>query len=66
MKSEDANTRYFIDLDLETMQVLRWDFDQRDKLIKQRPAKPAHHRIFLTKGQYNKLERRNQEISKGI
>jgi hypothetical protein len=62
-KTEDRNTRYFIDLDLKTGKILHWDFDQRDVLAQQKPSHPAHHRIFLTKGQFHKLETKHFEIS---
>ena len=63
-KKEDAETRYFIDLDLGTREVLQWDYDQRDKLVRQELSEPSHHRIYLTKGQYNKLVRKNQGIER--
>jgi hypothetical protein len=56
-KQEDRNTRYFIDLDLKTRKILNWDYDQRDKLVTQKITEPFHRRIFITKGQYNKLEK---------
>ena len=58
-KKEDKNTRYFVDVDLGTRTVLSWDYDQRDKLAVQELRTPFHHRVFITKGQYNKLERKN-------
>jgi hypothetical protein len=61
-KREDRNTRYFIDLDLETRRILSWDYGQRDKLAVQELMKPSHHRVFITKGQYNKLERKELEL----
>lgn len=61
-KREDRETRYFIDLDLRTRKIIRWDYDQRDKLAVQEPAKPFHQRVFITKGQYNKLEKKSVEI----
>ena len=57
-KKEDQNTRYFIDLDLETGKILKWDYGQRNKLIVQQFSNSSHHRFFLTKGQYNKLEKK--------
>jgi hypothetical protein len=63
-KKEDRNTRYFIDLDLRTRKILKWDYDQRDKLAGQELAKPFLHRIFITKGQYNKLEKKNSGLRK--
>lgn len=58
-KKEDKNTRYFVDLDLKERRVLNWDYDQKDKLIVQELANHYHHRIFITKGQYNKLDEKN-------
>ena len=60
-KKEDENTRYYLDLDLKRRVVLSWDYDQRDRLS-QELADPYHHRAFLTKGQYNKLENKNLEL----
>jgi hypothetical protein len=57
-KREDKNTRYFIDLDLKAGKILNWDYDQRNKLAAQELAKPFHHRIYITKGQYNKIEKK--------
>ena len=63
-KKEDKETRYYIDLDLRTRKILNWDYDQRDKLI-QKLENPSHQRVFITKGQYNKLEQRDQELRSG-
>jgi hypothetical protein len=63
-KKEDKETRYYIDLDLKTRKILNWDYDQRNKLV-QNLENPDHQRIFITKGQYNKLEQRNQELRNG-
>ena len=63
-KKEDKDTRYFVDLDLRTRTVLNWDYDQKDKLVGQVLADPFQHRIFLTKGQYNKLDDKNLELRK--
>jgi hypothetical protein len=60
-KKEDENTRYYLDLDLNRRVVLGWDYDQRDRLS-QALADPFHHRVFLTKGQYNKLENKSLEL----
>jgi hypothetical protein len=60
-KTEDENTRYYLDLDLKRRVVLNWDYDQRDGLS-QELADPFHHRVFLTKGQYNKLQNKNLEL----
>ena len=54
-KTEDRNTRYFIDIDLKTQKVIGPGFDQRENLDKGRQSNPAIHRLFLARGQYAKL-----------
>jgi hypothetical protein len=61
-KKEDKDTRYFLDLDLKTRKILNWDYDNRYDLVRQKLASPYYHRIFLTRGQYNKLEQKNLEL----
>ena len=61
-KKENKDTRYFIDLDLKTGKILNWDYDQRNKLAVQEMIAPFHHRIFITKGQYNKLAKKYLEL----
>ncbi len=61
-RREDSETRYFIDLDLRTRRILDWGFDQRVKLAKQEPKGPAHLRVYVTRGQFNKLEKLHQEL----
>jgi len=56
-KTKDKNTRYYIDLDLKTRKIINWDYGQRDKLS-QELTNPSHQRVFITKGQYNKLEKK--------
>jgi len=63
-KKDDKDTRYFLDLDLKNRKIINWDCDQRHILVGQELASPFHHRIFLTKGQYHKLERKNLELGK--
>jgi len=63
-KKEDKNTRYFIDFDLRTRTIINWDYGQRDKLAVQELAQPFHHRVFISKGQYNKFEKKNIAVSK--
>ncbi|MBN1824127.1 MAG: hypothetical protein JW803_07395 [Endomicrobiales bacterium] len=57
-KKEDNNTRYFIDLDLKKKTIIGWDYGQRHGLPQELPN-PRHKRIFITKGQYNKLRRKD-------
>lgn len=60
-KTENKETRYFIDIDLKTRKLVHWDYDQRANLKDQKADTPEHHRIFLTKGQYNKLIKEIQQ-----
>ena len=53
-KLQDKETRYFIDIDLKTMKVVKWDYGQRENLVNS-PENDSSHRIYLTKGQYNKF-----------
>lgn len=61
-REEDENTRYFIDLDLATQRIVCWDYGQRNKLALEDLTHPTHHRVFITKGQYNKLEAKHSEL----
>ena len=56
-KVEDANTRYYIDLDVKKGIIIGWDFGQREELSQELPD-PTHHRVFLSKGQWKKLEKK--------
>ena len=60
--TEDKNTRYFIDLDLRAQRILRWGHDHRERLAAETMEKPHYHRIFITKGQYNKLVRKLETV----
>ena len=53
----DADTRFYIDLDLKNGSIIGWGHDQRHTM-EQYLADPEHHRVFITKGQYHKLEKR--------
>lgn len=65
-KKEDKNTRYFLDVDFKEQKILGWDFDQKEELIKETMPEPHIHRIFLTKGQYNKLNKRQEDYLDSI
>lgn len=57
-KVEDKDTRYYVDLDLKDMKILNWGYDRKQVLVhEQELDNPDHRRIFITKGQYNKLTR---------
>ena len=55
------NPRYcFIDIDLRSRQLIGWGTETKDKVEVR--LTPGFHRVFLTQGQYNKLERQLREI----
>ena len=53
-KVMDADTRFYIDIDIKTKRVIDWGYGSRYQLD-QELADLNHRRIFVTKGQYNKL-----------
>ena len=59
---EDKNTRYFIDLDLQTNKILGWSYAQKKGLQQRNFTNSFQHRVFITKGQYNKLINQNIQI----
>ena len=63
-KPQDKDTRYFIEIELSDLKVIRCSFGQKENLNKGRQNDPAIHRLFLTKGQYAKLvERCSNELA---
>ncbi len=57
-KIQNRDTRYFIEIDLETQKIVSNGYDQKENLDKGRQNNPKIHRLFLTKGQYNKFVNR--------
>ena len=55
---ENKDTRYFIEIDLKNLKLTRCSYDQKENLNKGRQNNPNIHRLFLTKGQYNKFTQR--------
>ncbi len=55
---QNDDTRYFIEIDLDTLEIIRCGFDQKQNLDKGRQTNSGTHRLFLTKGQYNKFVER--------
>jgi hypothetical protein len=53
MKSIDKNTRFYIDIDLTTKEIVNVDYD--DKYEMKQFLDTPMYRIFISKGQYNKL-----------
>jgi hypothetical protein len=63
-KIQDKNTRYFIEINLKNLKIIKCSFDQKENLNKGRQSDTAIHRLFLTKGQYAKLvERCSDELA---
>lgn len=54
MRKEDKNTRYYIDLDLEKNKIIQISYGQKENL-EQELSNTFHQRVFVTKGQYNKV-----------
>lgn len=55
-KKIDTNTRFYIDINIKTKKIIGWDYGSRYELG-QELTDPDHRRIFITRGQYNKLEK---------
>lgn len=57
---KDKNpTYYFIDVELKSRRLIGWGTETKDKVEVQLTR--GYHRVFLTKGQYNKLEKQLRE-----
>lgn len=54
-KVENADTRYFVEVDLSSLKLVRCAYDQKENLDKGSQTNPKLHRLFLTKGQYQKF-----------
>ncbi len=61
MTMENKNTRYFIEIDLDTLEVIRVGYDQKDKLNKGHQTDAGIHRLFLSAGQYRKFVNRCED-----
>jgi hypothetical protein len=60
---EDTNTRYYIDVDIKEQRIIEWGYGNRYDLIQERFDHLSHHRVFISKGQYNKLEDKKNRLS---
>jgi len=54
-KIQNKDTRYFIEIDLATLKVIKCSYDQKENLDKGHQTNPSVHRLFVTEGQYNKM-----------
>ena len=64
-KRENKETRYYIDIDLQSLEIIRWDYDQRSDLVNDEFDNPYHYRVFISRGQYNKLEKKYHKVTYG-
>lgn len=55
-KSQKPKDYYFIDVDLRTMKIVAWG-ETRHATHTGATDDPLVHRVFLTKGQFNKLRK---------
>lgn len=58
-QNDKKPTYYFIDVDLESRQLVGWGTETKDKVEVNLTS--GYHRVFLSKGQYNKLEKKLKE-----
>lgn len=54
-QTRDKDTRYFIEIDLTTLQVVKVGFMQKKELQSVQQTDVRLHKLFVTEGQYNKL-----------
>lgn len=55
VQNQNDDTRYFIEIDLDSLEIIRCGFDQKQNLDKGHQNSTGIHRLFLTKGQYGKF-----------
>ena len=52
---ENKDTRYFVEIGLDGLELIRVGTDQKHLLAKGQQTTPGVHRLFLSKGQYSKF-----------
>ena len=59
---KDTNSKdyYFIDVDLQSRQIISLGSEQKDTV--EVHLTNGYHRVFLTKGQFNKLQKKLSEF----
>ena len=58
-KKDKNPTYYFIDVDVASRQIIGWGTETKDKV--EVHLTKGYHRVFLSKGQYNKLDKQLRE-----
>lgn len=52
---QDRDLRYFIEIDLDSLEIVRVGSDAKQVLDGGKQMQPGIHRLFLSKGQYTKF-----------
>lgn len=63
---QNNDTRYFIEINLSNLKIIRCGFAQKIDLDKGHQNNPEVHRLFLTLGQYNKFVSRCESELKSV
>jgi hypothetical protein len=58
-KKDKIPTYYFIDVALKSRQLIGWGTETKDKVDVHLTS--GYHRVFLSKGQFNKLDKKLRE-----
>jgi len=58
MNTNDADLRYFVEIDLDSLQLVRVGSDSKYVLNKGRQDREGVHRLFISKGQFQKFRER--------
>ena len=53
--TDRKETRYFVEIDLDSLEIVRVGSDPREMLDKGEQKQSGIHRLFLSKGQFNKF-----------
>ena len=61
MSIENKNTRYFIEIDCATLEIIRVGSDHKEYLNRGHQDDPGIHRLFLSAGQYSKFVSRCED-----
>ena len=54
-----------MDVNLQTLEIIKWDYDQIVDLVAFEFDNPYHYRVYISRGQFNKLEKRYHEVTYG-
>lgn len=54
-KTQDRDTRYFIEINLSTLKIIKCSYDQKEQLCGGKQTDKSVHRLFITEGQFNKM-----------